>query len=180
MSMRRFVPLLLLLLPLSSLAVTYRYVDQNGVVHYSDRPIEGAEEVQLQGAQTFSDTNRRRALPARRTAPQAQAPEQPAVATNYDGFEIKQPAHDTTIWNSGGKVEVVVGLTPGLRSGHRLRIFLDGEPVEKADNATSVVLEDVFRGAHEVRAVVEDAAGNTLARTDINTFYYQQTFIRRN
>ncbi len=181
MSIGRFTLLLILILPVASYAVTYRYVDQNGVVHYSDRPIEGAEEVELPGAQTFSDTRPRRSVAPTRSTPTQAPAASPTVGTaNYDGFEIIQPAHDTTIWNSGGQVEVVVGLTPSLRTGHRLRLFLDGEQVEKADTTTTLVLDNVERGTHELRGVVEDAAGNPVARTEVNTFHYRQTFIRRN
>ncbi|MEM7280395.1 MAG: DUF4124 domain-containing protein [Pseudomonadota bacterium] len=180
MSIRRFLLLFALLIPLNSMAVTYRYVDENGVVHYSDRPIEGAEEVRLQGAQTFSDGRRRSFAPPRTAAPSSNAQASEQVPTNYDGLEIIQPADDTTIWNSGGQVEVVFRLRPGLRQGHKVRIFLDGDPVPMDDDALNLVLQDVVRGTHEIRAVVEDANGNAVVRSDVTTFHYRQTFIRRN
>src|SRR5579863_7149001 len=37
-------------------AVTYRWVDAQGVVHYSDTPHPGAEVIQLSGAQTYHGT----------------------------------------------------------------------------------------------------------------------------
>ena len=38
---------------------TYRWVDAQGVVHYSDTPQPGAETLQIQPAQTFSATGHR-------------------------------------------------------------------------------------------------------------------------
>jgi len=35
-------------------ATVYRWVDENGVVHFSDQPHENAEKVQLKAPQTYS------------------------------------------------------------------------------------------------------------------------------
>ena len=60
------LPLLVIMCCLSAVvfaADTWRWVDENGIVHYSDRPAPGAERVQLGEAQSFSMPQ-----PARATA----------------------------------------------------------------------------------------------------------------
>ena len=47
MQIRLLTAVALILLAGVALAQAYRWVDKDGVVHYSDRPEPGAEEVQL-------------------------------------------------------------------------------------------------------------------------------------
>ena len=52
-------------------ATVYKWVDEDGVIHYSDQPHPNAEKVQVQDAQTYSrpvDAGARRAQPARLAA----------------------------------------------------------------------------------------------------------------
>ncbi|MEJ2418956.1 MAG: DUF4124 domain-containing protein [Exilibacterium sp.] len=49
--------LAMLLLPITTVADVYRWVDEKGNVHYSDQPREGASEVELTPPPTQSDTN---------------------------------------------------------------------------------------------------------------------------
>ena len=51
--MRVSLLLFSLLTGLSAFAEVFRWVDEDGVVHFSDRPHEGAETVELPKAQTF-------------------------------------------------------------------------------------------------------------------------------
>ena len=38
-------------------ATVYKWVDENGVVHYSDQPHPNAQKVQLKAAQTYKDSS---------------------------------------------------------------------------------------------------------------------------
>jgi len=51
----------------------YKWVDEDGVVHYSDRPQEGAEEIQLPTTQRSSQPSRS-PTPATRQTTQAAEP----------------------------------------------------------------------------------------------------------
>src|SRR5262245_46295864 len=99
----------------------WRWVDANGQVHYSDVPVPGATQVELQGAQTFGNGPARRQTPA---AAATQAPSAPAngganAATAYRSFNIVSPSQQQTLWGTGSVLSVQLELQPALQPGHR-------------------------------------------------------------
>lgn len=161
------------LIPALVSADTYRYVDQDGIVHYSDRPMEGAETVDLSAAQTFSKSSR--PVPTRRPVAKPQQADEPF---RYQELKVAQPLNDGSIWNNAGEVRITYQVQPRLRQGDRVRIYMDGEPVENAPFSLSVQLENVERGTHQIRATIEDVTGRVVANSDTSVFHYKQTFIR--
>jgi Domain of unknown function (DUF4124) len=173
--MRKGILLLLSLLwAMTAVAeVIYKWVDETGQPHFSDVPREGAVEINVQPVQTFS-------------MPRANQPSAPSVqgeAANdaaYESIRITSPAMEETIWNTGGLVTVTVGLQPGLRMGHQIRIYMDNQQVAVLPAMTSSVqLTNVVRGAHQLFAEVVDENGKSLLTSDPTTFYYQQTSVNR-
>lgn len=148
----------------------YRWVDDNGVVHFSDTPREGAEEVELAPVQTFS-------APAKRRSPAAEAAAQPEPAGElYDSFEIVSPTEEETIWNTGGVITVSVSPQPALQPGHSLAIYYNGQQInEDQPRATSVQLSEVYRGTHTISAEIRSASGSVLKRAEPVSFFYKQT-----
>ncbi len=146
----------------------YRWVDDQGQVHYSDVPRDGAEQVELKPAQTFVGQRVNRTS----SAPE---PEDESVAP-YSSLEITSPAQEETIWNTGGVITVAVNPVPGLKPGHSLNISYDGNLVGGGGlRTTSTQLSGVYRGAHTLQATIVDAAGNTLITAPPVTFYYQRS-----
>ena len=153
----------------------YRWTDENGQVHYSDRPVPGATEVRLSGAQGYS--------PARSTAPpvatsqtDAEPPaEDPRAA--YRVFTVVQPAQQETLWNIGATLNVQVDVQPALQAGHHLGAFLDGELIDVGATGTQFQLTDVFRGLHDLQAVILDSNGREVLRSLPVSFMVQQTSI---
>jgi hypothetical protein len=175
--MNRRIPLLGLLtlvFVVPSLAQgVYKWEDENGQVHYSDVPHEGAEEIELQPVQTFS-------LPAVTSASDAtkdgNADTEDQVAPGYASLAITSPSMEETIWNTGGKVTVNMSLQPSLQMGHSIRLFLDGQMlVDLPTKASSVQLSEVYRGEHKVSAEVQNENGQVLIKADPVTFFYHQS-----
>src|SRR5690606_21195191 len=150
----------------------YRWVDEDGVVHFSDQPHPGAEKLEVADPPTVPAY--RRSTPAQRTPAQQQAPATPATAA-YQSLEIVQPAAEETLWNIGGRLTVVLGLQPALQPGHRVRVHFDGTPREVP--GLRFELEEVYRGAHNLQAEVVNEAGQVLIRSEPIRFYVQQTSI---
>ncbi len=125
METRSIFVLIGLLLVSSAFAQAYRWVDEDGVVHFSDVPREGAEEIDLSslsrptGARVFTP-----APQARGTADDA-AEEGPF---RYESISIASPGAEETLWNIEGVLTVSVALSPGLQSGHQMRVYFDGQP----------------------------------------------------
>lgn len=157
-------------------AEVYRWTDENGVVHFSDRPMEGAEVIRLPEAQTFSAP-----APQRRTQRSDAGNQQPDQqgGAEYAQLSIIRPLSDQVLRNTGGIVEVIVNLEPALKRGHRLQIVLDGEPVETLTaGRTKTQLREVFRGQHTLIAEVRDSAGGVVDTSEAVKFTVQQTSIQ--
>lgn len=172
MSRRIYIGVGLLLASSLALAQVYRWVDKDGVVHYSDQPHPGAEEVELQSAPTINMPTPRR-TPAAGTRATATDEQQPTAG--YESLAVASPAAEETLWNIGGVLNVSLNLQPALQSGHQLRVYFDGIPQEVS--GTQFQLQEVYRGAHNLQAEVLDRNGQLLIRSEPIRFYVQQTTI---
>jgi hypothetical protein len=155
-----------------ALAQAYRWVDENGVVHYSDRPQRGAEEVELESAPAINIPSRRPAVSSSAAGPEAQ---DSGLAPGYESLAIASPAAEETLWNIGGVLNVSLDLQPALQRGHQLRVYFDGTP--QLVTGTQFQLQEVYRGVHNLQAEVVDANGELMIRSQPSRFYVQQTTI---
>ena len=150
-------------------AQAYRWVDEDGVVHYSDRPIEGAEEVVLPKANTT--TVRRYDRDAPEPEPQSSANE----PLRYQSLTITSPSSEETLWNIEGQLTVQIEVTPALQQGHRMRLYFDGEGQDIS--STTVQLNEVWRGEHNLQAEILNETGMPLIRSNPLRFYVQQSTV---
>ena len=155
-------------------APAWTWVDADGTRHYSDRPVPGAQQVDLPGAQGFGTTARAaRAAPAGGEGAATALP-----GATYQIVEVVSPAEQETLWNIGGNLPVQVRFQPALQSGHRYDLLLDGQRRNVNTSALRVNLPDVFRGEHTLQVVVIDSAGAELSRSPARVFIVQQTSIQ--
>jgi hypothetical protein len=145
----------------------YRWVDAQGVVHYSDQPHPNAQKLEVRGAQTFS------ALPPGDTSSPAPEEPQPSAAA-YQSCTIAQPADQQMLMNVY-QATAVVQTSPALRQGDDVRLFVDGKQV--SGSGTSFTFP-VFRGQHSVQAVIEDSTGQIVCETSTVTFFVHQPSIQ--
>lgn len=157
--------LLLLAIPIVAMAdeQIWRWVDDDGTVHFSDEYREGAEEV------------KRRALPTMQAPPpasrQRESREPAERGPRYQPPQVVTPEADDVILANDGRIPVVVELSDTLSPGHRLVILLDGEEVASGASAT---LTEVLRGSYTLQAVVQDQQGRELAASETITFHVRQ------
>jgi hypothetical protein len=174
MDIRAITVLLGLLATTAATAEVWRWVDENGVVHFSDTPREGAERIdvsesrQTTGARVYRDTQ-----PASSGNAEQPAEEEPF---NYESLTISSPGAEETLWNIEGTLSVSLALNPGLQSGHQVRVYFDGEP--RMVNSTSFTIDEVWRGVHNIQAEVLDETGRLMIRSQPNRFYVQQNTVR--
>lgn len=145
----------LLLLPGLACAEVYRHVDENGVVHYSDKPAPGARPADLPPLQVMPplDVAPEEPPPTRRAAPKP-------------GVRILTPQPDETFREADGRLFVAVSLDAPLPEGHGLRYLLDGQAQHaKPLQQQEFVFENVERGEHRVSVAVVDGSGREVART---------------
>ena len=96
--MRRILfTLMLLSSPLALGTTVYKWVDEYGVIHYSDQPHENAEKLQVQGVQTYSAS----AATVRSPSPPPQfAPRAAPSAKPYKACIIAQPVDQQNLPNA--------------------------------------------------------------------------------
>jgi hypothetical protein len=108
-----------------AIAEVYKWVDDDGVIHFSDRPREGAEIIEL-GDYTRPTGARIYRAPAAMPEPPEPAPVEEPV--RYDRLVVSSPAAEQTLWNIEGVLSVSLALSPGLQNGHQVRVYIDGAP----------------------------------------------------
>ena len=154
---------------------TYRWVDEDGVIHYSDTPREGAEVVNIRPAQGYRPPAPTVPESARAGSEAGADPDVGDADTEY-AISIVRPQQEETLWNLEGQLDVSLDIDPRLKRGDRIRVYVDGEEITGApQRASSFTVSEVWRGAHTLRAGVYDSRGRELAVSDTVRFYVQQT-----
>lgn len=154
----------------------WRWVDENGVVHYSDKPVDGAERVELRKTQTYSGDDALRARPSARDANARAAPE---PESGYRALRIEVPEPDSVAWNIGGELMVQVAPDPALREGDTVALFFNGEIVPGTPAATtSIAITGIYRGTHTLFATIVGADGNQVIQSAPVTFHVRQHSIK--
>lgn len=173
MEIRSIFVLLGLLATASVSADAYTWTDENGIVHYSDRPHPGAKRIVL------DQSSKSRSKPTARTpsALQVRATENLPTDTpfSYDSLDVASPGAEETLWNIGGSLTVSLALSPGLQQGHQVRVYFDGKP--QIVSGTNFQLQNVYRGVHNLQAEVIDETGTLMIRSRPSRFYVQQNSI---
>lgn len=147
----------------------YKWVDPQGIVHYSDQPHPNAQKLEVRGAQTFT------ALPAEPSSSSTSGPTTTqASGPAYDSCTITQPADQQTLTNVY-EATAVVQTSPGLRPGDDIRLFIDGKQIAGSGNSFTF---PVVRGQHSVQAVVEDSTGQIVCETSGVTFFVHQPSVQ--
>ncbi len=159
--------IILLLLTLPAVAVAdkqiWRWVDDEGTVHFSDEYREGAEKIERRPLPTMQ------APPTRQRQGQTEQPRD--TGPLYEAPRIITPAVDDVILANHGRIPVEVELSDTLRPGHRLVILLDGEEVARG---ASVTLTEVRRGSYSLQAVIQDQQGQELSASESIPFHVRQ------
>jgi len=150
----------------------YKWIDEDGVVHYSDRPREGAQLVELDGLSRPTGARLSRNRP-RNAAADIVAP---TAAFRYQSLSVASPGPEETLWNIEGVLTVTVELDPGLQTGHQVRVYFDGGS-PKIVGGQSFQLEEVYRGVHNIQVEIIDSTGKLMIRSQTNRFYVQQNTI---
>lgn len=167
--MRQVASVLLLGFALTAgAAEIWRWTDANGVVHYSDNPVPGAEKMSI-SAPRPSGTG---PLPE---PPPEVAPREPRQQPfAYARCEVVSPARDET-FHSVQAVNIRLDVEPALQPGHRIEVQVNG--VRLTDwpaNALDYTIPEVFRGSHTVQVRVLDADGTVVCTGQPLTFHLRQ------
>ena len=138
-------------------ATVYRWVDENGVTHYSDQPHENAEKVHVAPPQTFQ------APPAPRVPAQNAQPARPSSPAYQ--CQVVAPANDETFPNAQS-VSTSVQVAPALQNGDQVFLLMDGARVPRfPTQGGSFTISPIDRGQHTLQAVVQDQSGRLVCQS---------------
>ncbi|HEX9138816.1 MAG TPA: DUF4124 domain-containing protein [Steroidobacteraceae bacterium] len=161
--------LLLLCLPALCFAATvYRWVDADGVVHFSDQPQPGAVKIQIREPQSYTPAP---TPAAGRVTPNTKPQNEPH---DYQSCAVSVPGGggDQTLMNADS-VTITVQMQPVLHQGDQLIVQLDGTNLTPL-NSTRYEISPIDRGGHVVSAVVRSAAGDVLCQSPVVNFFVHQ------
>jgi hypothetical protein len=142
-------------------AVVYKWVDADGVVHFSDQPVPGAEKITTTGGSTRGILSQ--PMPGGRSAPDKPKPHPVQHAT------ISSPAPDQT-FTGGEQVSASLSVDPALAPGQTVSWTLNGAQVGESSNATQLMLPDLPRGTYTIAATVSDSGSGETISADPVTF----------
>jgi hypothetical protein len=147
-------------------AVVYKWTDANGVVHYSDQPVEGAERIVTAGGSSNGIGGTTRA-PSR--PPPAAGRPAAAVALSIESPQKEQ------VFFGDEVVAVRLHAEPGLAPGQQVKWTLNGSALtDQGSSALNFALPPMPRGSYTLSATVVDSGSGESQAADSVTFYVRQ------
>ncbi len=151
-------------------AVIYKWTDAQGVVHYSDQSVPGAQKIYTNsptaggpGAPSNSNSN-------------AQAPAIPGSAEKqgYSIIAITSPSAGQSFFGDE-PIGVALALEPSLRPGDTVTWHLNGQELaNQGPGTTQFTLPHMDRGTYAIAATVTNPNSGESQSTPSVTFYVRQ------
>ncbi len=155
----------LVLAPALAATTVYRWVDEQGVVHFSDQPHPGAQKMRVEDAPTFPAT------PIPQTPSAAPAPG-PGAPT--ESCSIESPGDQQNLMNTY-EVSGSIRMPGQLDQGDRVVLMLDGKVLAGAAELSGAFhIPQIDRGAHTLSAQVVAPGGQVICQTPQITFFVHQ------
>ncbi len=171
--MRRLLLLTLIASPLLAHAAIYRWVDSEGVLHFSDQKpnVPGVEEVKVDPPNVMS-TDKPASGQAGASGANAPAKGVPAVPPRYRSLTITAPGNDEAVRANDGTVIVSCTLQPALGTvaGHSVQVLIDGRKIGGLTSC-GTTLTQLSRGTHSVQVQVVDSLGKVLISSPVHSFH---------
>jgi hypothetical protein len=151
-------------------AVIYKWKDSEGVIHFSDQPVAGAEKIT-----TGSDPTVRPASSARPAEDnQTTGATKPEPGLAYTEFSITSPAPDQTFF-ADDVVNVNLALDPALKPNQAVTWHLNGKQLDdQGPTTTQFSLPHLDRGSYTIAATVTDQETGESRSTDSVGFFVRQ------
>ncbi|PKF51387.1 DUF4124 domain-containing protein [Enterovibrio nigricans] len=152
----------------------YRWVDEHGVVHFSDSPPEASIELNIELKAIPLNTHPDIAAPMTPEAPPV--PPQPPAPLASD-ILLLSPLNEDTIRNSEGNITLSLSTDLPLGEQQSVRAVVDGKPL-KSQKDLSIQLNNVDRGEHSIKVQLLQG-GKVIASSDSATVFVHRTIHRK-
>jgi hypothetical protein len=151
-------------------AVVYKWVDADGVVHYSDQATPGAEKIFTSSSTSAAGTSGQRA-PAGSQQAAASTPSTTGLA--YSEFSITSPVNDQTFFGDD-VIAVHLSLAPPLKPDQSITWHLNGTQLDNPPEAVSFPLPHLDRGTYTLAATITDQRTGDSQSSNSVTFFVRQ------
>lgn len=160
----------LLLFTVMSHAAVYKWIDKDGKIHYSDKPITNSEVVEFK-----SNTQNQITIQAPKSSA-SDKEEQIKPSTQYT-MSILTPKEDETIRDNNGDITIMATITPDLKPKHLLVILMDDKVIGPPQETPIFSLKNIDRGEHSfvIKAVAQN--GKQLATTPPRKIFLHRAII---
>jgi len=156
-------------------AVVYKWIDADGVVHYSDQAVPGAEKIITAGRSSLNGSS----APASPDASNSNSnsngpPSRPGAATQARpaAITIVSPQPEQNFFNDE-PINVMLS-QPELTPDQTVAWHLNGTDLGQAPTATRFVLPNPGRGTFAIAATITDQMTGEVQTTPSVTFYVHE------
>ncbi|WP_135455818.1 DUF4124 domain-containing protein [Vibrio echinoideorum] len=173
-----------------SAQTVYTWVDEDGVLHFSDTPTDqGAKSLRLPDVQASAPAPKfeastpvdAAALSTTKTATPAQEQEKTKTTEREAPAQLTlimlTPIHDQTIRNNRGLIPIQIELNRKLGIGEQLQLMLDGRRYGAPQTQPNWELKGIDRGTHTI-AIQAHRSGKLIASTSPVTVYLHRATIK--
>jgi Domain of unknown function (DUF4124) len=151
-------------------AVVYKWTDSDGVVHYSDQSVPGAQKIY-----TSTSTTAGTASSDRSTADsQASGVKKQTSGLGYTELSITSPAPDQSFFGDED-ISVNLALIPSLKPDQTITWRLNGKQLDDiGPTTTQFSLPRLDRGTYSIAATITDQeTGESMSANSVNFFVRQ-------
>lgn len=145
----------------------YKWIDENGNVHYTDEPRKGAEEITIKEVPAI----KMKPVTIPNLGQTAPGNSQSNPVVSYQNLTLLEPQNDGVVRNNAGAVTLTAQIEPDLMPEHSIRFFLDGKPVDSDPRILTVTVTEVSYGSHSASFVVLDKDGKQISSSKVNSFH---------
>ena len=178
--MRKFALFLLIMsaIGVAAAAEIWRWKDPNGVVHYSDQPVPGAERLSVTPAPKPGSVITPPPPPRAAAAAASVDPEAAPTIVPYRRCVLSEPTNDQVFFNVS-TIGATLDLQPPLQGDHRVQMLMNGKAVtDWPGDAAQFMLVDVHRGSYTLTGRVIDSAGRALCTSPTINFHLRQATVQ--
>jgi hypothetical protein len=149
--------------------VVYKWTDSDGVVHFSDQPVPGAEKI-FTATSASAGPSSRPSVDAQNAAAQKST----SGALSYSQFAITSPSPDQTFFGDE-LIGVHLALDPSLKADQAITWHLNGKQLDdQGPTTTQFALPHLDRGTYVIAATITDQKTGESMSTDSVNFFVRQ------
>ncbi|NOH96169.1 DUF4124 domain-containing protein [Vibrio sp. 99-70-13A1] len=160
----------------------YTWEDENGVLHFSDSPIQSAKQITLPKLEASAPAPKFESStpvdPPKKDTPQktVKKKDKPAKVQELM-LTMLSPQHDETIRSNRGNLTIQIELNRKLGIGEQLQLILDGRRYGAPQTQATWQLKNIDRGTHTL-SIQAHRSGKLIASTSPVTVFLHRATIK--